>query len=105
MAGAHPPSTRSQATTLQVSRHAAARMQQRGLPPLVLQWFEDYGSERYDGHGGVIRFFDKRARRALERSVGREPVRRMHEWLNSYAVVAHDGTAVTVGRRHKRLWQ
>ena len=105
MGGPHPLCSQSQVTALQVSRHAATRMQQRGLPPLVLQWLEDYGSERYDGHGGVIRYFDKRARRALERAVGREPVRRMHEWLNSYAVFAHDGTAVTVGRRHKRLWQ
>jgi len=80
-------------------------MQQRGLPPLIVHWLEDFGSERYDGHGGVILFFDKRARRSLERAVGREPVRRMHEWLDAYVVVAHDGTAVTVGHRCKRLWQ
>ena len=89
----------------QLSRHAATRMQQRSLPPLVLQWLEDYGAERYDGHGGVIRFFDKRARRALERSVGREPGRRMQDWLDAYVVLAHDGTTVTVGRRYRRLWQ
>jgi hypothetical protein len=86
------------------SRHATVRMQQRGLPPLVLQWLEDYGAEQYDGHGGIVRFFDKRSRRTLERAVGREPVRRMHEWLDAYSVVAHDGSTITVGRRYRRIW-
>jgi hypothetical protein len=80
-------------------------MQQRGLPPLIVQWLEDFGSERYDGHGGLILFFDKRARRALERAVGREPVRRMNDWLDAYLVVAHDGTGITAGRRYRRFWQ
>ena len=56
----------------QLSRHAATRMQQRGLPLLVMHWLYDFGSERYDGHGSVILFFDKKARRALERAVGRD---------------------------------
>lgn len=86
-----------------VTRHATIRAQQRGLPPLVLQWLEDYGTEQYDGHGGIVRYFDKKARRALELAVGRTPVRRMYEWLDAYAVVTHDGTTVTAGHRHKRI--
>lgn len=85
------------------SRHASTRAQQRGLPPLVLQWLEDFGRESHDGQGAVVRYFDRPARRALERSVGREPVRRMSEWMDGYAVVALDGSLITVGHRYKRI--
>ena len=83
--------------------HADQRSRQRGLPPLVLQWLEAYGAENHDGHGAVILYFDKRARRRLEMAIGREPVRRMSEWLNAYAVVANDGRTITVGHRYKRI--
>lgn len=41
------------------SRHARARAQQRGIPRLVHTWLLDYGEERYDGRGGVIRYFNR----------------------------------------------
>lgn len=90
---------------LQATRtyHGTVRAQQRGLPPLVLDWLESYGHERHDGHGATILFFDKSARRRLERAVGREPVRRMHEWLDAYAVVSGDGCLITAGHRFKRI--
>jgi hypothetical protein len=83
--------------------HAAERMQQRGLPPLVIDWLHNYGHEHHDHLGGVILYFDKRARRQLERAVGREPVRRMKKWLNAYAVVGGDGRLVTAGHRYQRV--
>lgn len=83
--------------------HAATRAQQRGIPPLIIHWLEDYGREAYDGHGGRLLWFDKPARRRLERMFGREPVRRMHEWLNAYAVVSLAGSVITTGRRYKRV--
>lgn len=86
-----------------MTTHSHARAQQRGLPPLVLHWLDDYGTETHDGHGAVIRHFDRRARRRLERDVGREPVRRMHEYLDAYSVVGTDGTLITVGHRYQRI--
>lgn len=83
--------------------HSHTRAQQRGLPPLVLHWLNDYGTEVHDGRGGVIRHFDRRSRRSLERDIGREPVRRMHEYLDAYAVYASDGTVITVGHRYQRI--
>ena len=88
----------------QYTDHGRLRMQQRGIPPLIVQWLEAYGSEKFDHRGGCILHFDKRARRRLEREVGREPVRRMHEWMDAYIVVAMDGTVVTVGHRYERIW-
>lgn len=84
--------------------HAEQRCQQRGIPQLILHWLSDYGREQFDGRGARILWFDKASRRRLEREVGREPVRRMHEWLNAYAVVAvRDGQIITTGHRYKRI--
>ena len=88
-----------------VTIHARARMQQRGLPPMIRGWLEDYGSERYDGRGARVLYFDKAARRRIERDLGREPVRRMEDWLDAYLVVDDYGIVITVGRRYARLWR
>jgi hypothetical protein len=86
-----------------ITLHAHTRMQQRGLPPLVLHWLDAYGNESHDGRGAVIRHFTKQSRRRLERDVGREPVRRMHEFLDAYAVYGSDGTLITAGHRYDRI--
>ena len=83
--------------------HARARLRQRALPPLVLDWLHQFGHEHYDGRGAVILHFNKPARRCLERVVGREPVRRMKGWLSAYAVIANDGELITAGHRVKPL--
>lgn len=84
------------------TKHGRTRTQQRCLPPLVLDWLWDFGEERFDGRGATVLFFNKPARRRLERAVGREPVRRMSDWLNSYAVVS-DGQVITAGHRYRRF--
>ena len=81
---------------------ARTRCQQRGLPPLVLHWLDDFGREVHVP-GATIRHFDKRARRRLERTVGREPVRRLHEYLDAYAVYGPDGQIITTDHRYQRI--
>jgi predicted SnoaL-like aldol condensation-catalyzing enzyme len=88
------------------SRHASHRAQQRGVPPLISNWLIDYGEEVFDGRGGVVRYFTRDSIRRMERDFGREPVKRLSEFLRCYLVMsANDGTVVTVGKRHqnKRL--
>jgi hypothetical protein len=85
------------------TEHARRRSQQRGIPPLIVQWLQNFGEEVYDHHGGRILHFTKRARRRLEREVGREPIRRMHEWMDSYAVFSTDDVLITLGRRCKGI--
>lgn len=85
------------------TQHARTRCQRRRLPPLVLHWLDAYGNESHDGRGAVIRQFTREARRRLERDIGREPVRRMHEYLDAYAVYATDGTLITAGHRYQRI--
>ena len=86
-----------------MTAHAHIRMKQRWLPPLVLHWLDAYGDERHDGHGATIQYFSKPARRRLERDIGREPVRRMHEYLDAYAVYGTDGGLITAGHRYQRI--
>ena len=80
------------------------RAQRRGIPPLIDQWLSQFGEEEYDGRGGILRFFSHASRRALEREVGRAPVRKMHDYLEAYKVESsYDGSTITVGHRTKRI--
>lgn len=86
------------------TRHAQIRMQQRGIPPLIEQWLDDFGEEQYDGHGGVRRYFSRKSIRAMERAFGREPVRRLAEYLDAFKVESsRDVQAVTLGHQIKRI--
>lgn len=86
------------------SNHAKHRMQQRGIPPLVVTWLLEFGQTRYDHRGGIVYYFDKHSRRNLERVVGRKVVSRLSDYLNSYAVSStNDDALVTVGHRYKRF--
>ena len=90
------------------TNHAATRSQQRGIPPLINNWLLDYGHEIYDGRGGVIRCFTHTSIRAMERDIGRAPLKRMSEFLRCYLVQSsRDGVVITVGKRHqkKHIWR
>ena len=86
------------------SRHATRRMQQRSIPPLVVDWLLDFGRMRYDHRGAIVYSFDKQSRRSLERAVGSRVVARLSDYLDVYAVAtASEGRLVTVGHRDKRF--
>jgi hypothetical protein len=85
------------------SDHARVRMQQRGVPPLIVEWLLQYGAQVYDHRGARIRYFDKKSRKRIRRAVGDIALRRLHELFDCYAVVAEDGTVVTVGHSYGRI--
>lgn len=87
-------------SALHLTQHAQARMQQRAIPPAVVEALLDYGREEHDHHGGTIVFFDKAARRRLERL---RMNRALDRYLDAYAVVAQTGEVITVGHRDKRI--
>jgi hypothetical protein len=79
-------------------------MQQRGIPPLIELWLDEFDEEQYDGHGGVRRYFSHKSIRATERVFGREPVRRMAEYLDAFKVESgRDGQTLTLGHQTKRI--
>ncbi|MDD5240588.1 MAG: hypothetical protein PHG47_02580 [Sulfuricella sp.] len=86
------------------SAHAKIRAQQRGIPPIVEWWLDEFGEPFYDGHGGIVTTFTKESVREMEKSLGREPVRRMSEFFKCYKVESsHDGTVITLGKRSRRF--
>ena len=84
------------------SAHARAQKQRRVIPPLIEMWLLDYGAEQHDHMGATIYYFDRQAKRNIERSVGRVGVTKLKSFMNSYILVA-DGVLVTAGRRYKRI--
>jgi hypothetical protein len=88
----------------QVTKHAKARMQQRGIPPLIDTWLDEFGDEEYDGFGGVRVFFSRQSIRRLEKAVGRLPVRRLSHLLDVYKVESsRDGSTLTYARKTARM--
>jgi len=86
------------------TKHATERMQQRGIPPLVVDACQNYGRLHYAGRGSIIYYLDKKARRRLEREWGRPVTRRLSKFLDgAYVVVGSDGVIITTGKRFKRL--
>lgn len=82
------------------TKHAIIRSQQRGIPPLIQTWLLDYGQENFDGRGAIVRYFTKVSIRKMEREIGREPIRRMSEFLRCYLIESLDGSIVTMGKRY-----
>jgi hypothetical protein len=90
------------------TQHAAERLQQRGVPPLIAGWLLDYGEETFDGRGAVVRYFTRRSIRRMEREFGVAPVKRLSEYLRCYLVQSNDdGSVITIGKRYsgKRIWR
>ena len=87
-----------------LSRHAGARALQRNVPPIVIQWLEQFGEEEFDGRGGVVRYFSRKSRRQLERTLGRRFVADVQKYLNRYLVEsAIDGAIITTGVRFRPI--
>lgn len=84
-----------------ISKHASDRSQQRGIPPLIMEWLFEFGMEEHH-RGRQIVYFDKRSRRSLRRAVGRQVITKLDKYMNCYLVV-DDGMVITVGHRFARI--
>ena len=89
--------------SLQITDHARARLQQRGIPLPVLDCLLSFGKKVHDHHGAEILFFDHQARNQIRRTYGEENFKRLESKLDTYAVVGPDGAVLTVGHRTKRI--
>ena len=85
------------------SRHAATRAQKRGIPPLIVDWLIAYGEEESANRGARVVYFTKRSRKQIARDNGEMIVRRLHGLMNTYAVIASDGSLITCGHRFKKI--
>ena len=86
-----------------VTQHAVVRMQQRGIKAQAVEMLFHCGAREHDRRGTTILYFDKQARQSLCRQYGAKQFKRIEGQLNAYAVIAGNGTVVTVGHRTKRI--
>ena len=90
-----------------LTRHAAKRLQQRGISPFVIELLERFGSTMRCS-GAERLFFDKPALRRLKAYLGGDRgLNAMEEWLRVYLVLSDTGDVVAVahqdGRFHRLL--
>ena len=85
-----------------ITRHARARMQQRGIRFEDLEALLDFGREIPAGRGRDLVFFDKRSRARLARSRAVPPAE-ADRLARSYAIIESDGAVITVGHRYRRI--
>ena len=88
------------------TEHAQSRMQQRAVPPRVVEHVLDFGRvTRGPGRNGRradVYFMDRRGRATLGRTIGEDRYASLEGKLNVYVVVGDDGRVVTVSRRTRR---
>ena len=89
---------------LALSVHAERRMQQRGIPPLVVELLEEFGTPARCPGGAERLAFDKPAKARLRRALGARGVAIVDKWLGIYTVVSDDtGEVVTAAHRSHRF--
>lgn len=86
-----------------LTQHAVTRMQQRGIKRNTVELLFHCGAEEYDHRGGTILYFDKQARQRLYRQYGAKQIKTIEGQLDTYAVIAKDGSIMTVGHRTRRI--
>ncbi len=86
-----------------ITHHAQARLQQHGIPAIVIERLLDFGHQMHDHRGGTILFFDHRARNTLRRQIASDSFKQIESHLDIYAVLGSDGVVVTVGHRTQRI--
>lgn len=89
--------------TIELSAHARARLQQRGIDEPVIECLLAYGRKVHDHHGSEIVFFDHQSRKQLRRNFDSATYKQIEGKLDAYVVVGRDGVVITVGHRTRRI--
>jgi len=89
---------------MNLTKHARTRLQQRAIPPLIIEWLCKYGCRLKGKNGTTVCFFDRESRRCLASEVGHVVVRRLSDMMDTYLVMSGD-SIVTIGHRYKPLRQ
>jgi len=86
---------------MRISKHAAKRLQQRGLPRRVVDWLAAYGAIDHQ-NGSELFYFNRKGRQALKRDLGERVVKRHAKALDAY-MICIEGRVATVGHRYQRV--
>lgn len=89
--------------TLPLSHHAAVRLQQRSIPPLVADLLDLYGARQPAGRGAEMVYMDKAARRRMCQDLGSAAVAALQRLLSVYLIESESGQVITAGWRCTRV--
>lgn len=89
--------------TLPLSHHAAVRLQQRSIPPLIADLLDLYGARQPAGQGAEIVYMDKAARRRMSQVLGGAAVGALQPLLSAYLIESKGGHVITAGWRRTRV--
>lgn len=87
---------------LSLTTHARDRMQQRGIPELVIDCLVRFGRCVPCGGGTFKYYLDKKSRHELNAYAGRF-AGHLAEFLDVYVVLSSDSAVVTTAHRSKRI--
>lgn len=84
-----------------LTKHAADRQRQRAIPPIVIDWLEQFGAVEHQACAELL-YFDRRGLKRLSRYTG--GLSDQFEALrNVYMVRGAKGRIITVGYRTRRI--
>lgn len=86
-----------------LTKHAAKRMQQRGIPDEVLPLLLSYGRTEHDHRGACLVYLTKKGREQIARVTPRSEFKKLEPALDVYAVVDTEGHVLTIGHRTQRI--
>ena len=84
------------------SKHSTDRMQQRGIPPLVIDLLLQFGEVVHDKHGTERYLFRKAGRRRAQAYLGNELGKQLDAYRHAY-LVTRNGQLVTCGYHSRRM--
>lgn len=87
---------------MNMTHHAEARIQQRGIPYAAVDAILSYGRRRRH-RGADVYFLDKQSRGRMAQALGSKVYSKLERSLNSYLVVSDDGAVITAAHRLGRL--
>lgn len=88
---------------IQVTHHAFARMQQRGIQQDTIEFLLEYGTESYGGNNVRVLYFNKDSRTKLLSNLPKSLKSKIASQLNTYAIITDSGLLITVGHRTKKI--
>jgi hypothetical protein len=76
------------------TRHASVRLQQRAIPPLLIDFLLEFGVRAPAGSGAESYCFSKKGWRRLQRLLG-PTAKHFDKYRDVFAVVSGDGLVIT----------
>jgi hypothetical protein len=84
---------------MNISNHAYIRAQQRGISIPFIELVQEFGDVKDAGGGSIVRYFGRKGKGRLKKSVGEDYLKKNSESLKTYIIECRDsGTVVTTGK-------